>query len=451
MDSLKQYIDLYLDHEAALRTGGEAIDRLRRPALVSLEEVSGGIAARMPYPECSYGSLFAPDYGVNLQRMNFSPNLGATFHCGVPNISTLLGVVVNDVFRPTDNLLRQLPQGVTVTSLAEAARRMPQLVEPYLGKLAGNTNPAAALNSLLLQDGVLVHVADGVSLDKPVQIVNIFNAPASLLASRRLLVVLGKGAACRLLLCDHTQRHDTDYLSNEVAEIFVGEDSHLEIYSIQENTQRTNRVCCFFARQEARSHMEAFAGDLMGGVGRTDYNIDLAGEHAECTMNGLVIADGGQLEATNVHLRHLVPNCRSRQLFKFALFGDARGAFGGKIVVEEGAAGTDAAQTNRNLLASEDSRMASAPQLEIYCDDVKCSHGATTGQLDSSALFYMQTRGIPRQEAQMMLTQAFMSDIVDGIAYDIIRDRMRQLVEKRLGGQAASCAGCTASKTCADE
>lgn len=452
MKSLAQYIDLYRDHATAFRTGGAPLDEARADALKAVEKAASEPAARAPYAECSADAMLAPDYGVNLQRFNFDPNLAATFHCGVPNISTLLGVTVNDVFRPSENLLRQLPEGATVCSLAEAARNNPDLVARYYNGLAAKSSAEVALNTLMAQDGVFVHIADGVQLEKPIQLVDIFNAPTPLIASRRILVVMGKNAGARILMCNHTQKRDVDYLANRVCEVYCGAGSHLEIYGIEESSARTGRIVNFFARQERDSHLTVCEGNLSGGTGVVNYRIDLAGAHAETKLGGLVIADGKQVESTNVHLSHNAPECTSRQLFKYALFGDARGAFGGKIVVAEGAVQTDAAQTNRNLLASEAARMASAPQLEIYCDDVKCSHGATTGQLDATALFYMRTRGIPMEEARLMLTQAFMSDVIDSIGYDLIRDRLRQLVEKRLGGENATCATCAvgaeADKTC---
>ena len=144
----------------------------------------------------------------------------------------------------------------------------------------------------------------------------------------------------------------------------------------------------------------------------------------------------------NVELTHSVPDCTSTQNFKFSLSGKSKGAFGGKIVVKEGAVRTNAAQTNRNLIASDDARMTTAPQLEIYCDDVKCSHGATTGQLDPLALFYMRSRGIPEAEARLMLTQAFMADVIEGVRLPALKDRLRQLVEMRFSGTQGSCSAC---------
>ncbi len=446
MDSLKQYIDFYLANRSGFETGAEPVDSLRAGALEALRAYAGKKCARTVYPGCSAESLLAPDYGINVGRLVFGADPAAAFRCGVPNISTLLGVTVNDTFRPTETLLRQLPDGVTVCSLLKAAREMPQLVAPYLNRFAADSTPAAALNTLMMQDGVFVHVAAGVCPDRPIQLVNIFNSATPMFAARRLLVVMEAGSSARILLCDHTQLTDTDYLSDEIIEIFVGRDAGLELYSIEESSAGTHRISNLFARQEQGSRLTVNANTLDCGVTSNSYSVEVAGPYAETTLGGLVIADGCQIVDSTVHLRHSSTDCRSRQLFKYALFDDARGSFGGKIVVSDGAVRTDAAQTNRNLLASGNARMATAPQLEIYCDDVRCSHGATTGQLDQQALFYMQTRGIPQEEARLMLTQAFMSDVIDSISYDLIRDRLRQLVEKRLGGGHASCANCGANE-----
>lgn len=445
MDALRQYTDLYTGHSAALRTGGAAIDTLREPALQAVKAFTREATPKAVYAEASLQTLFEPDYGINIRRVNYEPNLSASFHCGVPNISTLLGVTVNDVFRPTERLLSQLPAGVAVMSLAEAARHDDNAVTGYLNKLAADSDPATALNTMLLQDGTLIHVAKGVRLDKPVQLVDIFNAPTAIMASRRLLVVAEEGAALRLLLCDHTQRNDIDYLANEVIEIYCRRGSHIELYGIDEGSTRTHRICNIFARLDEDSHLTMCGAQISGGVGTTEMHIDLTGAHARADITGLTIADGNEVKTTNVHLRHLASDCTSRQIFKYALFGNSRGAFGGRILVADGAVRTDAAQTNRNLIATDGARMASAPQLEINCDDVKCSHGAATGQLDAEALFYMQSRGIPLQQARLMLTQAFMSDVVDAISYDLVRDRLRHLVELRLCGESATCASCNAA------
>ncbi len=448
MKSLSQYIDLYAECRRQLDLVPKPIAALRQKALDALRVFSEQTMRRAPYTEAAIDRLLEPDYGLNIQRMGFAVDLSATFRCEVPNISTLLGVTLNDTFRPTESLMRNIPEGLTVCSLTKAAAGMPSVVERYLNTLAADSTPQAALNTLLFQDGVFVYAAKGVSVERPVQLVNIFNAPVPLMAPRRLLVVAEQGASLRLLLCDHSQRNDIDYLSNEVIEVFVHRDASVEIYTIEENGASTRHITSFHCRQEEGARLTLNTNTLSTATSTATYTIDLAGAGADTRLGGLVIADAGQTVVQNVELTHSVPDCTSTQNFKFALSGKSKGAFGGKIVVKEGAVRTNAAQTNRNLIASDDARMTTAPQLEIYCDEVKCSHGATTGQLDPLALFYMRSRGIPEAEARLMLTQAFMADVVDSISYDLIRDRLRQLVERRLSGEKASCAACAAENTC---
>lgn len=445
MHSLRQYIELYRDNRDTIEAATAVIINRRRPAaLRALEAFAEHPAPRTPYRETSADLLFAPDYGLNIGRLQFAVDLAASFRCDVPNISTLLAVVVNDTYRPGALLEKNLPAGVSVMSLARAAAEHPEWVEPYLDSLSACATPTAALNSLLLQDGVMVHISRGVRLDKPIQIVNIFNSPTAMLAVRRLLVVADEGASARLLLCDHSQGSGVPYLSCAVTEIFAGAGAEVEVYGIEEANADTVRVSETHARVADGARLLLNGSFLSGGISVNDYDVRLDGDNARADLSGLVIGGGSQCAANRVVLRHHGGRCVSRQLFKYALFDDARGEFGGKIVVDEGATGTDAEQNNRNLLVSDGARMDSAPQLEIYCDDVRCGHGSATGELDANALFYMRQRGIPLDEARMMLTQAFMSDVVDAVGYEPVRDRLRHLVEKRLGGEAASCANCSA-------
>lgn len=428
MDALKQYIELY--NEVRDRLGDGLADRER--ALKALEGFAG-------VKDGEADELFGPDYGVNVDRVRFGADLAATFRCGVPNISTLLGLVVNDSFAATDTLRNQLPEGVTVCSLRDAPA---DIRGKYLDGLAGCRTAAAALNSLLLQDGVLVHVAAGVRLERPVQLVNLFTAPMPMLCTRRIVFVAEDNSSARLIVCDHSQRTDTAMLANEVVEIYCGEGASAEFYTIDETSPQAKRCRSLFVRQATASQLHTATLVLSCGVAVDSWDIDACGDHTDTEMAGLVIGDGLQQTSTHVHLTHRGTDGRSRQLFKYALDGESRGTFDGRIVVAHGAVRTDALQTNRNLLSGDKSRMTAAPQLEIYCDDVRCSHGATTGQLDAAALFYMQTRGIPEQEARQMLTQAFMTDVIDTVTYPLVRDRLRALVERRLGGHGAYCADC---------
>lgn len=444
MSALDQYIKLYEQNGQTVRENSpEAFNRLRPEALSVLKRVG-----RFPdhkdegYENCSLEKMFTPDFGVNISRVPFAVDLGLSFHCDVPNVSTLLGVVVNDEFRPTAQLLKNLPEGISVKSLAAAAKENPELISRYLGKLSDNSDAASALNTLLMQDGVFVHIPRGVRLDKAIQIVNIFNAEASIMSVRRILIVIEDMASAKLLLCDHSQSDNHDYLSNQVIEIFLGEGASFDLCDIEESSERTSRISQLYVSQNRDSRLLVNGASLTVGTTRNEFHVTLSQPGAETEIACMAVADHSQTIDNSAHIRHLAPHCKSNQLFKYLLDGEAHGAFEGLIYVAPDSVKTEAYQSDRNLLASTDARMHTAPQLEIYCDDVKCSHGAATGQLDQQALFYMQTRGVPLAEARMMLMQAFMADIIDHVSIDGLRDRLRHLVERRLSGESANCGDC---------
>ncbi len=447
VQSLQQYLDLYQDNRETFdKTSPAVFTELRRRAASAIEEAGRrGWNDISELPQSRLSSFFEPDYGVNLARRAFDVDVAASFRCDVPHLSTLLGVVVNDVFRPTPNLIGNLPHGVMVMSLSQAAAEYPDIVSRYLGRLVPEDDAAAQLNTMMMQDGVFVYLQTGVHLEKAIQIVNIFNSTEPLFMARRILVVAGEGSAVKLLLCDHSQARDVRSMASQVIEVFVGDRAEVEIYDIEESSLQNRRRWQLFSTQGHDSRLTANTYTLCGGISRNDYRVSVNGDHAETLLGGMAICSGEQAVDTNVVLRHNATHCNSHQLFKNALFDNSRGAFGGRIIVDEKAQFTDAVQTNRNLLVSPEARMMTAPQLEIYCDEVKCGHGATVGQLDERALFYMRSRGIPEEEARMMLTQAFMVDVIDNISFDILRERLHHLVEKRLGGAEASCASCAST------
>ncbi|MCH5222167.1 MAG: Fe-S cluster assembly protein SufD [Muribaculaceae bacterium] len=390
----------------------------------------------------SADEMFAPDYGVNLKRVKLPVDAAASFRCGVPKLGSLLAVVANDAFHLTDTLVRNMPQGLTVCSLNKVPAHLVPLVAEALAYGLDRGGAAAALNALLLCDGVLIHVAKDVKIDKAIQVVNISNPAMPLLSARRVVIIAEENSEVKVLLCDHSQTSDVEHINSQVIDVLAAPSASVELYDIEEGSDASRRYWQLNARQHEKSRLTINTTCLHGGRTCNEYSIDVIGDNAETSLSGLSISAGEQVVDNKVTLTHLARYGRSRQLFKNALFDNSRGGFGGKIIVAEDAVFTDATQTNRNLLAGDEARMVAAPQLEIYCDEVKCSHGATTGQLDDRALFYMQSRGISLEEARKMLTQAFMVDVIDNISFEVLRQRIHQLVEKRLSGAAASCDSC---------
>ena len=442
MNALKQYIDLYDQHRDAIEQQSPALlNTLRRLARERLE------GARLPrkgsedYEATDLEAVFGHDYGVNVNRLPFDADPAEAFHCDVPNMSTCLYYNSNDAFHSSATAERNIGQ-VVVEPFSMAAEDYPDLMKAYLGQLANMDDPTVSLNSLLLQDGLFIYVPDGVVAERPIQLVNIFNAALDMMAQRRLLIIVGKNAAVKLLACDHTQSADYRYLSNQVIEIVAMQGATVDYYDMEESTPGTSRVSSIYVDQHEGSNVLIDGITLTNGFTRNNYHVEVNGEHAETQLLGMTIASGEQHVDSHTFISHNMPRCHSNEMFKYVLNDNAVGAFAGKILVKPGCPRVEAYQGNRNLCGAPTAKMYTKPQLEIYTDDVMCSHGSAVGQLDEEALFYMRTRGIGIDEARRLLMQAFVADVIDGVRLDALKDRLHYLVEKRFAGTLSNCSGC---------
>ena len=445
MNALQQYIDLYDECREVLEQQSPALlNMVRRTAREQLA------TARLPrkgsedYEATDLEAVFAHDYGVNVNRLPFEADPGETFHCDVPNLSTCLYYSSNDAFHSSATAERNIGQ-VVVEPFSMAAVDYPELMADYYGKIAKMSDPTVALNSLLVQDGLLIYVPDGVVAERPIQLVNIFNAALDMMVQRRLLIVVGKNAAIKLLACDHTQSPDYRYLNNQVVEIVAMQGATLDYYDMEESTPKTSRVSSIYVEQHEGSNVLIDGITLTNGFTRNNYHVEVNGEHAETHLLGMTIASGEQHVDSHTFISHNAPRCHSNEMFKYVLNDNAVGAFAGKILVQPGCPRVEAYQGNRNLCGAPTAKMYTKPQLEIYTDDVMCSHGSAVGQLDEEALFYMRTRGIGIDEARRLLMQAFVADVIDGVRLDALKDRLHYLVEKRFAGTLSYCAGCLAA------
>lgn len=444
MNSLQQYLDLYRENARLIDSNSaDALNRLRPDALNALQGKSLPTQASEDYERTSIDKMMAPDFGLNIGRVDIPVDVTASFRCNVPNMSTLLAFTVNDIFKPTQHLADRLSDGVRFMSLKKAASEMPDIVARHYGSASPIEDPLVALNSLLVQDGVFIYVPDGVTVNRPLQLVNIFNATIPALAAmRRVLIVLGKGARCQFLTCDHTQDAVNSYLSSQVTEIILGEGASLDYCEIEESSAMTSRAASLYVEQSAASRFSSTTVTLTCGNTRNNMTVNLNGEGCITYLGGMAVNSDKRHIDNCTRVNHNAPRCKSDQKFKYVLDDESTGAFEGTILVTGDAPFTQAYQSNRNILASPVAKMHTKPQLLIYNDDVKCSHGATTGQLDNEALFYMRTRGIPEKEARTMLMQAFMSDIIEGVSIEGLRDRLRHLVKMRFHGTDSFCENC---------
>ena len=443
MNIEKQYIELYDQYHSLIDSHASPILNALREKAMSDFRVTGFPSPNdEEYKHTNIPDLFAPDYGLNLNRLEIPVNPYEVFRCDVPNLSTLLYFVVNDSFYTKENPKVKLPEGVLIGSLNEMARSHPDLVQRYYGKQACTQNDGiVALNTAFVQDGFFLYVPKGVIIEKPIQLINILRGDADFMVNRRLLIILEEGAQARLLVCDHTM-DKKKFLSSQVTEIYAGKNAVFDYYDIEESSLNTNRITSTFVDQAEKSNVLINGITLHNGTTRNNYRMTFSGEHAEAHLCGMAIADKKQSVDNYTFIDHAVPHCTSNELFKYVLNDSSTGSFSGRILVREGAQKTSAYQTNRNLCATKEAHMYTKPQLEIYADDVKCSHGATVGQLDENALFYLRSRGIPEAEARMLLMFAFTNDVIENVRMDALKDRLRQLVEKRFRGELDKCAGC---------
>ena len=446
MNSLTQYIDLYNQHSALVMSGScDVMNRLRPEALEILKNNALPKKGTENYETIDLQEILAPDFGVNLARVNIDVNASAPFKCGVPNMTSALFFFRNDLYAETPESRAHLPVGLYVGSLRRFCEEYPLMAQKYYGNVADIRNPLVALNTLLAQDGIVIWAKEGVKQEKPVQIVGILENGAPMMAVRRILIIAEKDSEIKLLSCDHTQNDGVNFMNLEVCEIDAAENASVEVIGMEESSELTSRLACVYASQGERSRVSAVGITLYNGITRNEYHCRFTGKDAELQLAGMAIEDRKRKIDTFTEVEHTLPGCRTDELYKYVADDEAVAAFSGMIRVFKGASKTEAFQSNRNIIGNDGARVYSKPTLEIYEDDVKCSHGSAIGQLDENQIFYMRTRGLSEDQARFLLKQAFMADVIDKISMNDFKLRLHSLVEKRFAGESRNCSSC---KTC---
>ena len=442
----QQYINLYKQHKTLINNNSATVLNSKRNDFFALFEKLGFPTSQLEnYLYTDLREPLSVNYGLNINRLHIPVNPQEVFQCDVPGVSSHLYFVVNDQFYSAKNSL-PLPEGVIIGSLKEVAETHADLVEKYYAKLSSQKNDGlVAFNGAFAQDGFFIYVPKNVALEKPIQIVNIMRSNVDFMANSHNLVILEEGAKAQLLVCDHTM-DDVRFLETRVTEVFVAERATYEHYKLENTHTKNTNLSTLLVEQKESSNVLANIITLHNGVTRNTIEIDLNGEHCETQLYGMVLSDKNQQVDNFTTVRHNKPNCHSTEIFKYVLDDQSLCGFTGQLFVAKDAQKTQAFQTNKNLLLSKEARMRTKPQLEIYADDVKCSHGATVGQLNEEALFYLRSRGISAKEARLLLMTAFTADIIENINIPTLQDRIKMLAEKRLRGESAQCAGCVICK-----
>ena len=334
-----------------------------------------------------------------------------------------------------------LPAGVEVLSLAEVlagdANETRAAVEAHLASDAGIENEAfTALNTALLHDGAVVRVPANTVVEQPIQLLFVTSPPPGgepVMTHPRVLLVVGENAQARVVE-SYGGGGDSPYLTNTVTEVVAGPGAVVDHYKLVRESSAGYHIGAMHVRLGRAANFSSHAVTLGGAIVRNDALAVLDGEGVECTLNGLYLANGRRLVDNHTTIHHAQPHCSSHELYKGILDGEARAVFNGKIIVAIDAQKTDAKQTNKALLLSEDAQINTKPELEIFADDVKCTHGATVGQLDEDALFYLRARGLGLEQARSVLIHAFASDLLNHIAIEPIRDQLDDLLLAQLPG-----------------
>ena len=451
MNSEQQYIDLYKQYRTMIFDHSSDVMNAVRDEAFERFAAAGFPSKKVErYKYTDIRQLFAPDYGLNLNRLQIPVDPYQAFRCDVPNLSTNLYFVVNDMFYRDDKPKGHLPEGVIIGSLKEFANLQSSNFNlqssNYYNQLAGKASDATTdLNTILAQDGLYVYVPKNVKVDRAIQVINILRSDVDLMVNRRVLIILEEGAELKMLFCDHAA-DNRNFLSTQVIEAFVGENASLDLYCLEETHYKNVRVSNVYIDQQANSRVNHNVITLHNGITRNRLDLTLSGPGAQCQCYGCVIADKQQHVDNNTLITHKAPHCTSNELYKYVLDDKAVGAFAGRVLVEHGAQKTASQMTNQNLTATKEAHMYTQPMLEIYADDVKCAHGSSVGQLNDAALFYMRQRGIPLAEARLLLQNAFILEVVDKMQLEPLRDRLHYLVEKRFRGELNKCAGCKLCK-----
>ncbi|HET7753111.1 MAG TPA: Fe-S cluster assembly protein SufD [Anaeromyxobacteraceae bacterium] len=401
---------------AQRRAAAEAFARLRLPTVKHEDWKYTSLAAlaQIPWRAAAPASLDAA---------------GLAALTALPAAPRLVFVNGRYDFRLSD--LSGVPEGVFVGSLADALARAPEMLEAWLGRRSRATDHAfAALNTALAVDGAVVVVPPGVAVETTIHVLHVTVAEEPIAVHPRHLLVAGPGAkAC---VAEIYAGHEGEYLVNAQTEVYAGEGAEVEHHRVQLDGANAFHVGLLEVEQGKESRFRSHAFALGGQLSRLEARALLGSERADCTLEGLYLGRGRQLHDQLVLVDHASPACTSREMFKGILDDRARGVFAGRILVREDAQKTDASQVNSNLLLSDDAEIDTKPQLEIFADDVKCSHGGSVGQLDETALFYLRSRGVEAPVARAMLTYAFAAEVVGRVRPVELRSYIRRLVATRL-------------------
>jgi len=384
-------------------------------------------------------------YDYKMYTEEFSPNLTDEdiFKCDVHELDAFTVNLYRGYYVYKDQPIFKMTNGVIIGSIAAAFKEYPELVKQHFGKYfkKGEEKAFDLLNTALFLDGLFIYVPKNTKIDKPIQLINAVGREENAFVQNRNLVILEEGSELTLIHCDDSYDYKRSF-TNSLSEFYIGANAHLNHFKIQNLNNNSFLINSDYYHQEKDSHMLTNRMILNGGQIRNEVYSKLNGQNAESDIQGLYLADKNQHIDNQVFVDHAVPHCQSNELFKGIVDDYASAVFNGHILVRQDAQQTNAYQNNNNIVLTDKAKVNSKPFLEIYADDVKCSHGSTLGQLDEDALFYIRQRGIGIDNARLLLLYAFAAEVITSINIETLYTRIDDMVKKRLRGELSICDQC---------
>lgn len=374
--------------------------------------------------------LFGNNYELTANPVKHSQTDLSEFVIKYGNINLI--VFVNGCFSKELSVIKSSPQKVFIESFSKGLHQRPELINKYLAKYAKHdADIFTALNAAFLNEGVIIHVPDNTVVEEPIHVLYLSDSSENaFLGNIRNLIVAGKGSQLTFIEAYHHLSHQT-YFNNVVTELVLNESANLHHIRIQNESSSAYNINTTHAIVDKNSVYSSYIFDLGGFIVRNNLNVTFSDMHGESNLYGLYLPDKSQLIDNHTCIDHAFAHCNSNELYKGIVDAKARGVFNGKIYVRPNAQKTNAFQKNKNILLSDEAIINTKPQLEIFADDVKCSHGATIGQLDEEALFYLRSRGIGYEDAKSILRIAFFEDVIEKIPLDYVREFLHKLILKR--------------------
>ncbi|MBU2650192.1 MAG: Fe-S cluster assembly protein SufD [Bacteroidetes bacterium] len=438
-----QLLDAFSEHRESILAGNPApVAEIRSKAIESFRKQGFPTNRMENWRNTDLSPTLSKTYKMLFDPTKEDINLSNIFRCRIHDLDTDQISLMNGWYIREGGMLEEHPNGMISGSLAAAMKKYPELVAEHFSRYANpDKDGFTALNTAFAQDGFFLYIPDNVEVDTPIQMVSIINWNEDLMVQTRNLIILGKNSRLTLVHCDDSTNQQAIF-KNSVTEVHMAEDSVLDHYKLQNLNNQSSLINSTFFHQEAGSRLTSNLVTLNGGLLRNYTQVTLNGRGAGADIYGVYLMDRNQHIDNQVYVDHAQPDCYSNELFKGILDEEASAVFNGHILVRKDAQRTNAYQNNRNILMTDTARANAKPFLEIYADDVKCSHGATVGQLDPQQLFYLRSRGICEANARLLLLYAFTAEVISKISIHPLRERIDDMVKQRLRGELAICDTC---------